>query len=226
MVLFPYAVAKNTARLLAPQELQRDAPLAWEYLNANKRFLEGREQGSFKDVQWYRFGRTQNLGVWEQPKLMIPYMITSLSAYLDAGNSYYFINVTTGGYGITVDPSRVSLPYLCGLLNSRLLDCHFKQIAAVFHGGYYAANKQFIERLPIRTINVADPADTSRHDQMVGMVERMLALHKQLGAARTAFDKESIQRQIEITDRQIDRLVYELYGLTDEEIAVVEGTPG
>jgi hypothetical protein len=58
---------------------------------------------------------------------------------------------------------------------------------------------------------------------MVGMVERMLALHKQLGAARTAFDKESIQRQIEITDKQIDRLVYELYGLTAEEIAVVEG---
>ena len=32
-----------------------------------------------------------------------------------------------------------------------------------------------------------------------------------------------LQRQIEATDREIDRLVYELYGLTDEEIAVVEG---
>jgi hypothetical protein len=31
-----------------------------------------------------------------------------------------------------------------------------------------------------------------------------------------------IQRQIEATDRQIDQLVYELYGLTDEEIKIVE----
>ena len=35
-------------------------------------------------------------------------------------------------------------------------------------------------------------------------------------------DNELYQRQIEATDRQIDALVYELYGLTDEEIAIVK----
>ena len=40
--------------------------------------------------------------------------------------------------------------------------------------------------------------------------------------AQTPTDKTAIQRQIEITDRQIDNLVYELYGLTDEEIKIVE----
>jgi len=35
-----------------------------------------------------------------------------------------------------------------------------------------------------------------------------------------------LQRQIEATDKQIDRLVYELYGLTEEEIGIVEGKPG
>jgi hypothetical protein len=32
-----------------------------------------------------------------------------------------------------------------------------------------------------------------------------------------------IQRQIDATDREIDRLVYELYVLTKDEIAIVEG---
>jgi len=36
-------------------------------------------------------------------------------------------------------------------------------------------------------------------------------------------DKERVKREIESTDGQIDRLVYELYGLTDEEIRIVEG---
>jgi hypothetical protein len=44
-----------------------------------------------------------------------------------------------------------------------------------------------------------------------------------LAAATTPADKELYRRQIEATDRQIDGLVYELYGLTEKEIAVVEG---
>ena len=60
--------------------------------------------------------------LWEQPKLMIPYMITDLAAYLDRSDDFYFINVTTGGYGITSDERSGSLAYLCGLLNSRLLN--------------------------------------------------------------------------------------------------------
>ena len=50
----------------------------------------------------------------------------------------------------------------------------------------------------------------------------MLDLHQQPAAAKTPVDKRAIQRQIDATDRQIDRLVYELYGLTEDEIRIVE----
>jgi len=58
---------------------------------------------------------------------------------------------------------------------------------------------------------------------MVQLVEQMLTLHKQIPNAKTSHDKTHLQRQIDATDRQIDRLVYELYGLTVAEISVVEG---
>ncbi len=58
---------------------------------------------------------------------------------------------------------------------------------------------------------------------MVALVQRMLDLHKQLVAATLPHSAELLQRQIDATDRQIDRLVYELYGLTDEEVPIVEG---
>ncbi len=57
---------------------------------------------------------------------------------------------------------------------------------------------------------------------MVSLVERMLALHKQLAAAKTAHTQTTFQRQIDATDGQIDKLVYELYGLSADEIKVVE----
>ena len=77
--------------------------------------------------------------------------------------------------------------------------------------------------------------DKARHDKMVCPVERMLELtpllspqfqQTELGgrqAPHTPQDKERVAREIESTDRAIDRLVYELYGLTEEEIAIVEG---
>ena len=98
-----------------------------------------------------------------------------------------------------------------------------KSISTPFRGGYIALNRQYIEQVPIRAIDKKDPADRTRHDHMVALVESMLKLHKQLAAATTAHDKTLIQRQIDATDRQIDTLVYELYGLTPAEIALVEG---
>ena len=65
-------------------------------------------------------------------------------------------------------------------------------------------------------------AVSHRHDRMVALVEQMLQLHKELGAARTDHDKTFLKRHIDATDRQIDQLVYELYGLTEEEIRIVE----
>jgi hypothetical protein len=50
----------------------------------------------------------------------------------------------------------------------------------------------------------------------------MLDLHACLHKAKTAHERTVIERQIEATDREIDRLVYELYGLTDDEIKIVE----
>lgn len=58
---------------------------------------------------------------------------------------------------------------------------------------------------------------------MVALVERMLDLHRRHAAEAVPHIKTALQRQIEATDRQIDTLVYGLYGLTEEEIAIVEG---
>jgi len=58
---------------------------------------------------------------------------------------------------------------------------------------------------------------------MMSFVEYMSELHKQLAAAKSAPEKTTIQRQIDATDKQIDELVYELYGLGEEERRIVEG---
>ena len=72
-------------------------------------------------------------------------------------------------------------------------------------------------------LNFSDPADKARHDRMVALVTQMLDLNKKLQEARLEQERTLLQRQIEATDASIDKLVYELYGLTEEEVAIVEG---
>jgi hypothetical protein len=225
-ILFPYKLVNGKAILLSAQELAKRYPLAWEYLRANRVILESRERGKWKHERWYAFGRSQNLSEMEQTKILTPSIASSASFTLDSKEFYYFVGSGGGGgggYGITLkQDEQMAYQYILGLLNSKLLDAYLKAISSRFSGGYYAYNRQYIEQLPIRPINFTDPADTARHDRLVELVERMLTLHQQLAAAQTPHERTLLQRQIEATDGQIDRLVYELYGLTEEEIQIVE----
>ena len=117
-----------------------------------------------------------------------------------------------------------NLRYLLGLLNSRVMN-HVYLSSAREEGRTFAQVKTFrIKELPFRPINFSDPADEAQHDKVVTLVEQMLDLLKRKDAATDATGQERLQRLIDSTDKQIDALVYELYGLTPEEIAVVENT--
>ena len=155
-------------------------------------------------------------------KIVTPTLAPQNSFSLDI-SGHLFPQGAGGGCGL--DPrSGVAAGYLLGLLNSRLLTFCFQQISSRFQGGWFAYEPRYLRRISIHEINPGDAAETRCHDRIVDLVDRMLALHAKLAAARTDHEKNVVQRQIDATDREIDALVYELYGLTDAEIKIVEET--
>jgi len=70
---------------------------------------------------------------------------------------------------------------------------------------------------------LSKPADKSAHDEIVQKVEAMMAAKKELAGAKTGNDKTYYENKCADLDHQIDRLVYDLYGLTEDEVAIVEG---
>jgi hypothetical protein len=115
------------------------------------------------------------------------------------------------------------LRYILGVMNSKLMDFMYSLMNPEKGEALAEVKKQHVEQLPICPINFSNPTDKALHDRMVQLVEQMLSLHKQLPDAKTGHDQTHLQRQIDATNRQIDKLAYELYGLTEEEIGVVEG---
>lgn len=83
-----------------------------------------------------------------------------------------------------------------------------------------------VAQLPICRINFANSTEKAAHDEIVTLVEQMLTLQKERTFMRPedSYDEvRRLERKIAEVDAEIDRRVYVLYGLTEDEIKVVEG---
>jgi hypothetical protein len=120
-------------------------------------------------------------------------------------------------------PEVVGYEYLLGILNSKLLQYVFAVQNPQMQGKVFAEIKVvYVERLPLCRMDLSRRADRTRHDRMVALVQGMLALHKRREETRTPEAVSRLERDIASLDQQIDALVYELYGLTEEDIRIVE----
>jgi hypothetical protein len=73
-------------------------------------------------------------------------------------------------------------------------------------------------------MDFSNPTEKAQHDKRTSLVDSMLELQKKYHEARMERDKEIYGRQIRVVDAQIDKLVYDLYELTEGEVKVVGGT--
>jgi predicted RNA methylase len=149
-------------------------------------------------------------------KIRNPVLIQRLVVgYLDDDETY------SAGVLLNAIPrsGEYSLFYVMGLLNSKLVNYWYRK-------NFIDVSIRVVDlkQVPIRSINFSELAEKARHDKMVSLVEQMLDLHKRKAESKDASEQERLHRVIDSTDQQIDTLVYELYGLTLEEIVIVEST--
>lgn len=230
LLLFPYY--PSSATLLPVEVMEQEYPCAWEYLKENRELLESRESGRWRGhPNWYGYTRRNNHDKFGtgKPRILTPSLASRASFSYDASGSFYFVGSGGGGgggYGIELkDGIELSILYLLGLLNSSTLDYYLRRISSPFRGGYWAYNRQYITKLPIRQIDSANPTDQQLRDAIVAKVEEMLELQAQLTPVRPSPSslRDDLLREVERLDQQIDQLVFELYGLTEEERRLVAG---
>ena len=160
-----------------------------------------------------------------QPRILIRQIISGVPPRIYAGYTEDELYNTQVAFNLLLRPGqRESLKYLLAILNSSLLTWFHRE-------KFLDRNKTTFQKIliqdaktfPIRTIDFTKPADRARHDQLVGLADKMLALVPKLRAATSAAERATLQNAVTATDQQIDALVYDLYGLTAEEIKLVEG---
>lgn len=169
-----------------------------------------RDQGQY----WWELRPCDYYDKLDQPKIIYPDIAKSPRFALEEGSTW----IRNTAYFLSTSDK-----YLLGLLNSKLLWFCLARIAIPFGvraGEFrYRLFSQYVKQLPV---HVSRPEDKSRRNEIVSDVTQMIELQRRLPALRSGHAKTVLERQIEAVDRQIDQLVYELYGLTDEEIRLVE----
>jgi type I restriction-modification system DNA methylase subunit len=119
---------------------------------------------------------------------------------------------------------QLSLKYILALLNSKLMT-HFYQQMSPERGRAQAQVKlNKIRKLPIHRIDFDNPAERKLHDDLVTLVDKMLELNKHLAPISNTpcNERDELIREINHTDSEIDNLVYDLYGLIEEERKIVK----
>ncbi|MCK4731363.1 MAG: Eco57I restriction-modification methylase domain-containing protein, partial [Methanophagales archaeon] len=167
----------------------------------------------------------KNKTFYETKKIAIREAGNRIIANTDFENRYFLSSL----YAIypKSDENKLSLLYLLGILNSRLATYFVRLIAFnLTKGAFTKVRTNQLARLPIPPINFSDPTEKAQHDKLVALVESMLELQKKHHETRMEQDKELYERQIRIVDAQIDKEVYDLYGLTEEEVKVVDDRVG
>jgi len=177
---------------------------------------EGQKR-SDKGDYWWELRECDYYPEFEKPKINYPGICQKPEFTLDESKFY-------------ADNKCFIIPgddkFLLGILNSKLTYFLFETNLPNLQAGFFMPVYAVLKNFPIYTPDFDKPDDKARHDRMVMLVTEMLELHKHLTRAKTDREKRIIEQEIESTDRQIDSLVYGLYGLTADEIKIIEESVG
>lgn len=222
-MIFPYTIHGDKAEVFSEQYFHKNFPLAWAYLNGFKERLVKRSINGSKNPKWYQYGRSQSLTRFhDKQKLIWPVLSTS-SGYVFDKNNLQFTGGGNGPYYSLFTKSSYSLYFLLGILSHPIIEAMVKSGASEFRGEYYSHGKQFIENLPIRTIDF-DKADEKRLYENIEKAVKDLIKTKQVYESVYVTSKRKVlQRKMDILRHSLIEQVNFLYGISDEDLRIVEG---
>jgi len=179
-------------------------PNAYAYLEKFKKELLDRRGPKTGEYKWWRLHRPSEKIIHDaKEKLVVPYRAEhnrfaydNEQCFNDGGDIRAIVINEYSGY---------SIKFILGLLNSTLLDWFYGFIGKPKGNAREYFNKPLAE-IPIKS------AVAEQQKPIIDLVDKILA-QKEVDASSDTSELE----------HRIDELVYELYGLTDEEIAIVEG---
>ena len=147
--------------------------------------------------------RARDEAIFLLPEKLLSKFVGNRLTFTYDNQQFYVLN---SGCVTQVIDNNINIKFLLGLLNSHLLDFYFSNIFTDYRETFPIMKSGNIEELPIFL------GETDQQNEIIVIVTQILSIKQQNTSADTAE-----------LDAKIDQLVYQLYGLSEAEIAIIEG---
>ena len=203
-VIFPYKIVSGKAILYTEQELAVLYPQGYAYLKECEDVLRGREKGRLiNDDYWFRYIYPKNLVLFDKEKLVAPEISLGGNFAYDAKGEFYS---TTKIYGYIKKPNiKEGYKFWLALLNSKVFWFYLQNTGYVLRGGYFTFKTNYINPFP-----VPESIPLKAEKNIEELVDKIISL-------KSANPNADISEY----ENSIDRIVYELYSLNENEIKVI-----
>lgn len=215
----PYSPLKHAEYILYLEDVEKFTDLPdsiKQYLKSNSAKLKGRaDKKRRKTSLWWNYTFALHKEYYNFPRIFTNYRNNSNKFTIDINKE--FIGYTNSTVIFDTN-EKINLKYLLTLLNSNVLNFRYKSIGKQTSKNTYEYFSRGLGKLPIPEISLEEQMP------FIDLADKMLDLTNQLQNVKTPKQKGLLEKQIKVTDKKINQLVYELYELTDEEINIVENT--
>ena len=207
VVLFPYKIKDGKALLYTEQEIANTFPLGYSYFKECEDILRNREKGRLlNDDFWFRYIYPKNLTLFDEEKLVAPDISMGGNFAYDHNGEFY---QTTTIYGyIKKENVKCTYKALMAILNSQLCWWFLQNTSAVMANGYYRYKPAYINPFPMPS----DEAILKVEPELEKLVDEL-----------TYYKANNIIDKMQEKEEEINKIVYRLYNLSEEEIKTVEG---
>ncbi len=212
-VFFPYEINNNKFKLISEKKFKDNYPLTYKYLYKFKeKLLKRKDSGkNFNEIgrPWYALMRVGRPEDYFKDKILTPAIVNKNCFALDTSKRFF---PTGGTYGLIQKTDRVSIKYLCPILNSKLIAYFLFFTSIPKRGGYIALSANGLENIPIRNVSERE------QKPFIGAFNKILLITNDENYLKNP-NKQAMVKSIE---EKIDKMVYEHYKLTEEEINKIE----
>jgi hypothetical protein len=168
-----------------------------------------------KKTKWWEFPNVRNLDIFKlsNEKILSPRTASKNSFCLD-DKKHIFKGTNSAIVSLLLSPK-----YVLSLLNSKLATFWYREYGYSYHGG---DNKKFepsnLKNYMIPIVNIS----IEKQKPFIELVEKISKLNEDLSKVKTPHEIKLLEKQIQVVDKKIDELVYDLYELNEEEIAIIK----
>ncbi|CAG1020250.1 partial Modification methylase PaeR7I, partial [Patescibacteria group bacterium] len=168
--------------------------------------LEGRKSGSYK---WYEVQDSIDYYLeFEKPKIIYPNILKRPEFTFDSEGLY----TNQKCFIISLDDK-----FLLGILNSSVAYYLYDRMFPKLRGGFFEPSYVFMKHLPIPT-----PVKHQRIANDIESIVNTVLLESNISVSLLQRDEALLKNHVDYLLNKLNQLVYQLYGLTEEEIQIIE----